>query len=243
MIEVTTAEIVENKVHAISEAGRGITDYAFSLQFDTNQDFVAYIDGKTVLDLGSGSGGLAKAVSIQKVDANIISYNPRLATLEGRKNERRMTSQQLSNTDFVMVNQPSIHATDEEVECAQAYHDQRAVAGFAQRLPFKSENIDVVLDANALGLYRLSKEAGDSFNPHLMVQEYLEVLRVLKHGGVVRTNLDSYYDHQDVNTLIYNVLRAVQESAAIKDIQTEIHFVDSNQNPDGMYHVFEIKKI
>ena len=59
-------------------------DYTLSLGFENEEDFLAWIDGKEVIDLGSGFGTLAKAVELEKLEGrsskstHVYSLNPAL---------------------------------------------------------------------------------------------------------------------------------------------------------------------
>lgn len=65
--------------------------YTEALCFGSQADFIAYITGKRVLDIGSGLGGLAKVCELRGIDSKIISVNPKLADSSVRRREKAST--------------------------------------------------------------------------------------------------------------------------------------------------------
>lgn len=73
------------------ETGRTIETLASEIGFESEGAFIASIEGKTVLDVGSGWGWLAKEVMGRKIKAEVYSVNPRLSISAYKKMERDST--------------------------------------------------------------------------------------------------------------------------------------------------------
>lgn len=150
----------------INETGRGIDEYSQELGFSSREEFINYIQGKDVVDLGSGKGALSKDIANNNIDGNIISVNPRLS-------DRFWLEENIKSNREKF---PDI--SEEQNKNIQKYHNSRAIAAYAQLLPLKDNSVDIILDSNAI-LYYIDTldEFRDAIN---------EMFRVLKPGGKIR---------------------------------------------------------
>lgn len=141
----------------------GTRAYKNNLCFGNEEEFIAYITGKRVLDVGSGMGGLAKDCKLGGIDAEIISVNPRLSNTRLRREERFSTR---------------VCIPEEMQDEVQRAHDRKAVAAYGQFLPFGAETFDVVLDS--CGVLFSTRREDDRW---YAIQEFW---RVLRPGGRMR---------------------------------------------------------
>ncbi|MEO6729084.1 MAG: class I SAM-dependent methyltransferase [Candidatus Dojkabacteria bacterium] len=149
--------------------------------FGNLNEFLDYIRGKTVMDLGSGGGGLATDLyGIQNVLVNqktkVYSVNPRLAD-------------PLPDTDPVYdIGFLGYDKLGENVKYSDAArflkkgreeYKKNAVAARWERLPFPNESIDLIL---ATGSYFFYSETYDE-------ESFKEIMRIVKKGGEFRASL------------------------------------------------------
>src|SRR3989344_3752335 len=142
--------------------GRSLEQYEYELQFDRRE-----LEGKTVLDLGSGLQALLdKSLKKAGIHATVISLSPDYSNEEHRKFLEPTRWEK-----FKAV------IKDERAE-------PLAVAGVGEQLPFKDESFDEVLALASVSAYSER------------YQEFLsEICRVLKNGGIAR--IGALYDDTD----------------------------------------------
>jgi SAM-dependent methyltransferase len=157
-------EIIDEKTNKALELdfGNSIEVYADALQV-SEDELVALIKNKKVLDLGSSRGLFAKECALRNIPTLIYSVSPRLALETFRDSERDLT-QELSKNK-------------QEIKRIQKTHDATAMSTFAQELPFAPESVDVILDVFSVFNY------ADLANFAIAVQEEY---RALKQGGEIR---------------------------------------------------------
>jgi ubiquinone/menaquinone biosynthesis C-methylase UbiE len=100
--------------------GRDLADYKEFLNFDEKE-----LNGKTVLDLGSGSQEkLTRNLKEAGVEAEVVSLNP----------------------DYILPKYRNIINNQEDWQ-------KKSVAAVAQSLPFKDESFDVILGLESVAMY------------------------------------------------------------------------------------------
>jgi SAM-dependent methyltransferase len=142
-------------------------------------DLYEKLQGQTVLDAGSGYGGLAKSAAAEGMQTRIVSLNPRLRDKERKAREEEATTKLLLRT--------YPHLTPEDLKRIQRIHDRGLVTDFAhdmRRVP--SNRFGLVIDYVAVSSYM--PVGGDE-----IYKRYIqELLRVLTPGGEALI-----YDHKD----------------------------------------------
>lgn len=105
-----------NSSRGIEHANREY--YSYQLGFETAEDFLNWINGQTIADLGSGYGTLAKAVELLRLkgevgkDTRVISINPNLADEKFLQATRRGTPKKLVDTPDGAKLTPAKHKWD-----------------------------------------------------------------------------------------------------------------------------------
>jgi hypothetical protein len=128
-------------------------------------------EGKVVLDLGSGNGGLAKSASIEEINTTVISVNPSLQFPERKASEE-------NNTAFD-AREDYPHVTDDQLVKAQQAHDAHLVTAFAHDLHEIPDNsVDIVVDNVAVHAFMHEDRA-------LYEQTVSEMLRVTRDRIIV----------------------------------------------------------
>lgn len=183
-----TEKTAFDKLLNIEESGTPIeTAGAWSslvenLGFSDTEKLSSYIEGKTVLDIGSGMGGLFKEAKMRGNSARIINVNPRFA-LEGHAKEAHM------------VYETMIENIPDNIKEINQEHDRSAVAAFSNKLPIKSSSVDIIIDSKAAVYHCLFEDTFDDFgiiltqfkpNEKVLNETIDEYLRVLNKGGKVR---------------------------------------------------------
>jgi len=188
------AIIYEGATGGGGETFSNIAEYAAAMDYESKEALIEELKGKTVLDLGSGLGGLAKNAFAENVDCQIVSLNPRLSESSRRQSEKEATEQYaldvfpeptfLEKIKRVVKIEPE---RDRAREMQEA-HDKRAVAGFAHVLPFKDGSFDLIFDKDAVSKYaaRIDMDFIDRSTPTekgMFKEAHREMIRVLKPGG------------------------------------------------------------
>lgn len=153
----------------VYETYRDLGRYAECLGYSAKAELVTDLEGKDVLDVGSGLGGLVKSAVAEGVKTRIISVNPRLSLPKWRHHQKDETELQL--VDYL----------PKSLKKAQRVHDHNSVAAFAQALPFKDSSFDLIFDNFGVSYYSGAKEEIGIFEPAIK-----EMLRVLRQGGHIR---------------------------------------------------------
>jgi ubiquinone/menaquinone biosynthesis C-methylase UbiE len=166
--------IFDTSQEYIPETSRGLEGYTLGLGFKNKDELINYIKDKKILDVGSGSGILAKEIALNKIKAEVISFNPRLAMKYFRQKEKQKTHELWPNE----TNNLSAENREEEIQEIQSEHDKRALAGYAHLLPLRDKSIDVILDN--LGAFSYAFTFPEE---QVILQEYW---RVLKASGQIR---------------------------------------------------------
>lgn len=139
----------------------GIEKYACCFQI-TEIEMVKLLTNKTVLDLGSGLGGLAKEATIKHVPTKVFSVNPRIITEATRSKERKYTLELVEDCG--------------KTENVQKKHDDLLTSALGENLPYKNESFDIVFDVMAVTHYSNENNFRKAIN---------EMFRVTKKGGQI----------------------------------------------------------
>lgn len=173
---------------------RGLDDpydsYPKMLGFENKAVFLEWIKDKTVLDLGSGYGVIARDVKLEeeKTGANyntkIVSLNPTFS----KEGFRGIADKEAREYFTYTGRLPPPSNSDENKELVRTIndaHSQNAVAGTWNNLPFVDNAFDRVMATYSFPYYELtwkSKKAGEQ----KLLEIVQEVKRVLKPGGEAR---------------------------------------------------------
>jgi len=140
--------------------------YPQGLGFRNKEAFLQWIEGKVVLDVGSGFGLLAKSVAHYGSNARIISLNPSLA------NPNTIEETLRSTRDYLNINDPDILSRLNEV------HDSNAIVASWEEIPLPNESVDRIVSHLAFPKYCKSLEE--------YRKAVSEMNRVLKANGEMR---------------------------------------------------------
>ena|SRR3989344_2342030 len=144
----------------VPTTNRGLEEYSRDL--DLNQKT---LEGKKILDVGSGTRKFAKEVKESGINAEVISLDPVYLSQELQEEKMRHEGGPINKL------KEFIRATDiPDVK-------EKTVAGVGEKMPFKDETFDLILADNSLPAYG-NKEQIDEF--------FTEAFRVLKKGGELR---------------------------------------------------------
>lgn len=137
----------------------------------------AKLQGKTILDLGSGASEEFKSgIRERKIDAEVISLNPSLGPdTQSGKDARLMSTK------------------------------ERAVAGIAEKLPFKERTFDLVISVYAIPLWF------PHGNTEINTQAFSEITRVLKDGGEARIFPAGVEDPGDIDPTFYSAVVELEQ--------------------------------
>lgn len=196
-------KVRKERESAILDGGAGggedfstVAEYASAMGYPTREAFVQEIEGKKILDLGSGLGGFAKDVFIQQVNCKVISLNPRLAT-SSRQREKEHTKvyveQIVPETPHLrkLFNRVRKIPERDYIRETQEAHDKGALAGFVHALPFQDNSFDLIFDKDAVSKYATPQDYDFVDKSTLEEKELFrrslrEMIRVLKPGGEIR---------------------------------------------------------
>lgn len=153
------------------------------LVFTDEQQLATYIDGKTVLDVGSGMGGFFKEAKVRGNGAKIININPRFAI-------RGFAEEAHEAYEMMAADVP------ENIKELNKLHDENAVAAFSNRLPIKDASIGVIVDNKGAVYHCLYEDRLDdithilytTYNPNeqALSETIDEYKRVLEKNGKAR---------------------------------------------------------
>jgi SAM-dependent methyltransferase len=153
-----------------------------NLGFRDKEELSLYIQDKTVLDVGSGMGGLFKEARMRGNTAKIININPRFS-LKGHAKQAHEVYEMMAGD------------VPDNIKEINKEHDNFAIAAFSNRLPIEGSSVDVVIDNKGAVYHCLFEDSIDDlgifqtkFNPNeQMLSETLdEYMRVLSTGGKAR---------------------------------------------------------
>lgn len=156
------------------------------LVFKSEQELSSYIKGKTVLDVGSGMGGLFKGSRARGVDAKIVNINPRFS-IKGFVKSAHEIYEEMATSAFENI---------ENIKDINKEHDEYAIAAFSNKLPIKDASVDIIID-NKGAVYHCIYEDRIDENAYIInslvnpdqkalsetIDEYMRVLRI---GGKAR---------------------------------------------------------
>lgn len=145
----------------VSTTDRGLEEYSRDLNLNPEM-----LDGKKILDVGSGTRTFAKEVKEVGINAEVISLDPIYSSQELLEEKmRRLEGHPIGKLrkSFEATNIPDIK--------------RKTVAGVGEKMPFKDETFDLILADYSLPAYG-NKEQIDEF--------FTEAFRVLKNEGELR---------------------------------------------------------
>jgi len=173
-------------LNCLDTAG-GLGKYAYCLQMPET-DFIKFISNKTILDLGSGKGGFAKECASKNIPVIVSSVNPKFSLPGFRKLEKESTVK--------FVDDPK------KIKEVQKKHDEHAIAGFGQNLPYKNESFDLIFDIMAVSHY----SDLDNFR-----ESAQEMYRVAKKGGeiIIYADFSAEFDNEKEYKNKSNVLKEI----------------------------------
>jgi SAM-dependent methyltransferase len=152
------------------DTGRGVDQYTSSLGFASSEDFLAFLKGKKICDLGSGLGGLYVESRLLNLGLDITSVNP-------VKNQRYFEDKQ----ERSLMESFEDKFPREQIIKAMAEYNANLHKTLAHSLPFPDNEFDIIMDSWAVTYY--SDRIGGL---PLYKKSLREMVRVLKPGGKIR---------------------------------------------------------
>jgi hypothetical protein len=150
-----------------------------ALCFPTLSAFLAYLDNKDVIDIGSGYNNLAIGLALRKKDARVTSINPRYM---GRDHYWTSISDLSTFTEDYLRRRPS---RDQVIQAAEVSLNTTYTC-MAHQLSMPDCSYDLAVDTYALTQY-IRMQALPPELAHLRKQLYkqsaTEVMRVLRRNG------------------------------------------------------------
>ena len=148
--------------------------------FKENQDFLDYIKGKTVLDLGSGNSILAKESLLYGFDADIHSINPGLANQDFLEEDQRVSARVLS-----------LDPKSEKFASLYGEFLNQARAADWVKLPYEDNKFDIAFSLYGLSVYYKfnrfkTNDYERSWRLITLIRAMKELERVVKPGGEIR---------------------------------------------------------
>lgn len=187
----------------------------------TLPELIKHIEGKVILDLGSGGGGFAIDVAfIQRVmgfpKADIHSINPRLGK-PGIDEDSQITA----FSDFKRIGEPLKKPKNPKEAKEEAWdsYRSRAVAGSWDALPYRDNFFDLILATGSYFYYRQT----------FSLQSFEEILRVLKPGGEFRAS--TFYGYEGSLERLKASIKTIRESHLANQISEITLEVNPQQNP------------
>ncbi|MDO8638444.1 MAG: hypothetical protein Q7R43_02625 [Candidatus Daviesbacteria bacterium] len=156
-----------------ANAFSNLPELAKMLGFSSLKDFQRYLDGKRVLDLGSGYNGLAVGVILAGLDTKVVSVNPHFKDPFFGIHQKG-TIEYTRRIYYPLVSPKAL----EEARVESLCHTHSA---FAHDLPF-GEEFDLVIDNLAVLAYIKEETAP------VLKDSLTEELRVLIPGGLIRAH-------------------------------------------------------
>lgn len=168
----------DNSIHAFEQDSRDsvpdslrtLGEYAKDLGFASSEAFEKFIEGKKVLDIGSGYGGFAIHARLKKLNTTIVSVNPR--RYYDPDFEIKRVKLLLACPPFNQVNRSDL---DEAIRMS----DANTYPYFAHNLKFEDQTFDIVIDNHAVFFY------GSSQYLPIYRKSFQEMMRVKKSGGCI----------------------------------------------------------
>lgn len=145
---------------------RSITQIAPLLGFMDPEEFISYIYGKEVLDVGSGLNGLAIDVLLQGLPTGVTSINPAIyhPRFERQQIRKLLEAKEGFFPDF----------TPGAIELARIEANKNCLPFFAHDLQLPSKKYDVVIDNLAVFYYT------DRNQRSVLVRSLEEMMRVCR---------------------------------------------------------------
>ena len=184
------------------------TDLAQLLGFKDNEDFIKWIEGKRVLDMGSGLGGLAVSVADLGINAHVVSLDINMGSSEFKEHQKGHIAGYYQSE---LEDNPGLKT---KVLDLQKEHNRLAVKGAWPELPFGNETFDRVISANSFP----TRDVSTTDQVELLIER---LSQVLKEEGEIRLspvfpNANRKYRLLDESGGISNFLSEQLEKNSLK---------------------------
>ena len=144
----------------VPTTSRSLEQYFFDLNLTADM-----LEGKKVLDIGSGTGRFAKELKEAGINAEVISLDPVFAAPEEKSRIQGDISGKLYRKLIQETNIPEVK--------------KKTVAGVGEELPFRDNTFDLIIANKSLPAYGTKPQIDQFFS---------EVFRVLKNDGEFRSS-------------------------------------------------------
>lgn len=142
--------------------------YPYYFEFESVQTFIDYVRNKTILDIGSGYGNLARELFVANANSKVYSLNPSLKQPDFKK-----------QMDLSFLIQSGLHPIKDKelIESAHNFHDQHALPAKWDKIPLPDESIDIAVSLFAFPFYaKTAKEIKTAIT---------EILRTVRPDGEI----------------------------------------------------------
>ena len=161
---------------------RSLADFVSDLGFSSEEELRDYFKQTRVLDAGSGYNGLAMALCLGGVDAQVLSINPTFDDPKYEIRQRDLISDRFKKSGFFQGR------CFKDIEQARVLANQNTFVASAHNLPFESDYFDRVIDNFAVTTYFIERF---SFSYRKSLEE---LIRVTKPEGKIRISPKTVFE-------------------------------------------------
>jgi SAM-dependent methyltransferase len=208
-------KVTEEKKYVGLDTATGVERYAQELGFKNEGEFIQYIEGKKVCDIGSGYGAFGVECILRGINVEIIGVNPNIGRSSFAMYQEGTLLRRFEST-----------FTKEQILSAIEQYNNKTLATFAHDLSdIPSDSQDIILENRAVTFYSGEIGAG------LYKKSLLEMIRVLKPGGKLRIGDRTSYG--------WEVLSSNEQ--ILKDLELNYSVIYDSENPSRPLGVEVIK--
>lgn len=195
-------------LHGIASHNAANKGYPHYFGFESAQDFIDYVRNKTILDVGSGYGNLARELFLANSNSIVYSLNPTL-NKPGFKQRMRY--------NFELQNGLNPIKDKDLIESANKFHDKYALPAKWNKIPLPNESVDLAVSLFAFPFY--AETASE------IKKAVTEILRTVRPKGEIWLYPQHQYRLMNPAISPRNIIQTIKRSIGqITTITNENHF-------------------